>query len=431
LEEKKIEELTALTQKIRQFAQNDLMRNRIDTLAVAKQIQDDIDAGSYDTLMTHIDTAITENNTYKASYIIEKLDGSVIDDGTKAKLDVLKEKMRSKDTQLRLQKAKNLNREKILRLEMEAKEFATLKKYDEAIKRYMEIYKMAPENSEYNEKIQELQQKKFEYEKFKKEVDAKFEMNALILRAEDSYAKEMAQDALDYYIRAYKILPGTEKTIAGVVKVLAACEPRDARFITPQLVGRVLSKFIKDFLTYVDSNYYKSKDEIGLAILTKVTFIKENKSYEDMILKFKDFLYNKNLGLGDDQFKLAAFAEAMAFYKKALLLKDTSAIKNLIAVCIECIKLSDLMKLNKKKEASQFFALLAPSSNKTGILSGALYLSNKLLDEKKYDDAKYLYKKVDGYSISSLIPRITELKGKRRELKRKKRLRKKVDAPTP
>ncbi len=421
LEENQLETLSTLAQKIKNYAKNDPLKSKLDTFIKAKEIQLEIDAGDYKKIISSIKIAIEKNNLYKASYIIKKLDNMAIDDETKTQLMDLTEQLRVQNTKIQLQQAKKRKEDKIKQLKEEARAFVELKQYDEAIDRYKEIQKLEPDKTEYSEKTAKLQMEKFKHEKFQKEIDARVESGNLILHADDYFQKDLMQDALDYYIKAFKIFPEQGKAVAGVAKVLENCSADDAKFITPALLERKLTKFTKDFLNYVEKNYLNSKDEKGFEILSKIGFITNNKNYDALMIKIKDNLYAKNLALGHDRFKIADFDQAVVFYQKAQGFKDTPKIKIRLEVCSEVKKITGLLERERKKELSAIFEAMLTLQNKYEILEGLLNQSNKYLDNLKFKKAKYLYKKVGDFQVYKFKERISALKKKHKELKKKQK----------
>lgn len=420
LEENQLDKLSTLAQKMKEYAENDELRNKLDTLTIVKEIQENINSGNTRGTLALIKDSIEENNLYKASYIINQLEKLAIDNETKTQLTDLKEELRSKKTQIQIQKAVKLKEEKIKRLEKEAHNLASLKNYEEAIKRYIEISRLEPDKKEYRDKIAELQSEKFKYEQSQREIEARVKRDEFILHAENYFQKDLMQDALDHYIKAYKIFPEEGKAVAGLVKVLEKCSTPDAKFITADLLGRKLSKFIKDFLGYLEKEYLDSKDEKGFEILTKINFISSsNRNYNDLKFKFKTNLYNTNLKLGYEQFKAADFDKAETFYQNARGFQDTPEIKKRLTVCQELKKMLTLLQQDRKKELGQTFSTMVTHPNKYEIADGLLYLSEKYLDDSNLKRAKYLYKKVDGFRIYKFKERIEKLKKKAKEMKKK------------
>ncbi len=419
LEENQLDILSTLSRKMKQFAEDDGLKNKLETLTAAKEIQGDIENNSFQNLLVSINQAIEKNNLYKADYIIKRLDALAIDNRTKDQLVDLKEKLRAQQTQVLLQREVKQKEEKIRKYEEEAEAFVKIKKYDEAINRYMEIYKLEPDKKEYSEKITRLQSEKHKYEKFQEELKATVERDGHILRAADYLQKDLMQDALDYYIKAYKALPEEGKAVAGVVKVLETCSVDDAKFISPDLLGRKRSKFTKDFLNHVEKEYLAIDDEAGFDILSKIGFISGNKRYAELMTKIKDNLYAKNLRLGNDRFKAADFKGAGVFYEKAKGFKETAAMKIHLEVCVEMEKIAELVARDRKKELGLVFGALMTHPNKYDIVEGMLNLSDKYLDESNFKKAKYLYKKADGFQIYKFRERITALKKKAKGLKKK------------
>ena len=106
LKEERLDKLSILAQKLVKYAEDDARRNKLSTLMMAKEIRSDIDAGNYFNLLELTDLSIGEDNLYKASFIIDKLDKSMIDDTTREKLVRLKEKLDSRKTQLQITRSK-------------------------------------------------------------------------------------------------------------------------------------------------------------------------------------------------------------------------------------------------------------------------------------------------------------------------------------
>ena len=291
------------------------------------------------------------------------------------------------------------------------------------------MYKEQPDNTGYSQKIKELQLEKFKYEKFQKQIKARVEMDNLILYAKDSFKNDLHQDALDYYVKAYKIMPDDEKPVAGVIDVLEKCGPDDAKYITIPLLGRKSSKFTKDFLTQMEKRFLDTDDETGFTILSRIVFIKSNKQFEILMLKVKQNLHNKNMGLAAKQFRAALFETAAGFFSKALEMKETDEVKRWIVVCGELKKIKALLKNNKKKDLGQYFEALLNDSNKYEILEGALNLSEFHMENSDFKRSSYLHKRVAKFKFTKFNKRIEELKVKEKDLKRKaKEARKKAKA---
>ncbi|MCP5106494.1 MAG: hypothetical protein GY950_24125 [bacterium] len=419
LTENRLEELAALAHKMKNHAKDDQLRNKLDTYMSAKEILADVEKGDYNKMLATVETAVDEANLFKAAYVIDILDNLAVADDTKTKLAELKEKLRGRKSQVQMQRAVKLKEEKIDKLKEEAAGFIALKNYGEAIKRYTDMYKLEPDKKEISDKIAELQLKKFNYEKSQKEIKAGIERDNLILYAKDYFQKELMQDALDYYIKAYKILPEEGKAVAGAVTVLENCSADDAKFITTDLLQRKLSKFTKDFLNYIKKEYLGKTDEKGFEILSKTIFISNNKQFDDLMTGFKANLYGKNLELGHQQFKAADFNRAAELYLKAQTFKDTPEIKDRLAVCAEVEKMKKMLELQKKKELNTYFTSLSAQSPKYDIMEGLLNLGEKYMEESNFKRAKYLYKKVAGFQIYKFKTRISDLKKKEKELKKK------------
>ena len=419
LEEKRWDTLSVLAQKIKEFAETDRLKNKLDTLITAKEIQKDLEEGNYKKIVTAIETSINENNLYKAGYMIKKLDNLAADAETRSRLVDLKEELRSQKTQQEIRETIALKKEKIEKLEREAQAFIGIKDYDKAIARYMEIYKLDPDKKEYSDKIAELQEEKFKHEKSQEEIKAKVERDRLILYAEDYFQKDLMQDSLDYYIKAYKTFPEEGNAVAGVVKVLESCSTDDAKFLTPALLGRKQTKFTKDFLSYIEKEYLNSKDEAGFKILAKTVFITNNKHYDQLVRDFKSNLYAQNLKLGHEQFKVADFDKAAALYRKAKGFKDTPEINVRLRVSSQLIDVKNLMEQWNKKELSQLFDSITTHPYKYSILEGLLNLSEKYLELSDFKKARYLYKRVGDFQILKFKDRVSELKDKEKEMRKK------------
>jgi len=419
LEENRLDKLVTLAQKIKGFAENDQLKSKLDTLTAAKEIQNDMDNANFKKILTSIDTSIDQDNLYKAGYIIKKMDSLAVDDETKTRLTALKEKLRSKKTQVRIRQAIELKKEKIKKLAEEARAFIAIKNYDDAIARYLEIYKLEPGKKEHSDKIAELQTEKFKLEKSQREIKAKVERDSLILHAEDYFQRDLMQDSLDYYIRAYKIFPEEGKAVAGVGKVLEICSKDDAKFLSTTLLGRKLTKFTKDFLSHIEKTYLNSRDEKGFEILAKIIFITNNKSYGDLTVKFKSNLYGKSLKLGHQQFKAAAFDNAAALYQKARDFKNTAEINIRLKACSRLKDIKRLLEEDSKKVLNPIFNSMMTNPNKYDILEGMLNLSEKYLENSDFKKAKYLYHKVEDFQVFKFKDRVTALKNKEKGLKKK------------
>ncbi|MCP5050521.1 MAG: hypothetical protein GY940_25375, partial [bacterium] len=421
LKENRLDKLTVLAKKLVRYAEDDARRNKLATLMMAKEIQGDIDGGNYFKLLELTELSIAETNIYKADYILDKLDKSSMDGTTREKVALLKEKLDSKKTEMQIGKVIREKADKIKKLGKQAKSFEAIKNYDEAINRYLEMYKLEPDNSEYSSKIKKLQLDKFNYEKFQKQIKARVEMDDLMLHAEDSVANDLMQDALDYYVKAYKKLPEEGKPIAGVIKVLEECGADDAKYITIALLGRKSSKFTKDFLRLVEKNYLNTNDETGFKILSRIIFIKNNKTFDELMLKIKANLHEKNMEIGHQRFKEALFETAASSFAVALGFKETELVQRWIEVCGELKKVKLLLNSNKKKDLGQYFDpdSLLNDPNKYEILEGVLNLSEFYLEKFDFKKGSYLYKRVGKFQFTKFNKSIEELKKKEKELKKK------------
>jgi tetratricopeptide (TPR) repeat protein len=419
LTERKLDKLATLAQKMIRFVSADELKYKLETLMKAKEIQGDIDNNGFNKLLDQIEAAISGNNLYKAHFIIEKMEKVMMDDGTRNRLTAYKDKLASKQIQMQIDRTILQKESKIKKLEAEAKGFIAIKNYDEAINRYLEIYKEQPEKVAYSKKIKDLQLEKFNYEKFQKQIKARVEVDNLILYAEDSFKQELMQDALDYYIKAYKIFPEEGKAVAGIVKVLENCSPTDANYITPALLERKLSKFSKDFLHYIEKKYLNVNDAIAFKILSNIGFIKNNPDLDQLILKIKDNLYEINLKLGHQEFRKASFDEASQIYTTALGLKETDVVKRWIEVCGEMNKVQNWLRLEKKKSLNLYLDGQRMRSDKYDILEGMLNLSEKFMLASKFKSSKYLRKKVATFKVAKFADRISQLKQKEKYLKKK------------
>jgi hypothetical protein len=418
-EENQLEKLSTLAQKMKRFAENQEMKNKLDTWLIVKDIQNDLDSGNFEKLLTSIQQSLDENNLYKASYIIEKMDRLDIDEETGKQLTDLKEKLGSKKVQIKTQQKVKLRNERIRELEKEAEAFAAIEKYDEAIERYIELSLLVPDNSEYIDKRKELQSKKFEFEEKLKKIKNEAKRDDYILHADDYYKKDLFQDALDYYVKAYKILPEEGRALAGIVKVLETCSPGEATFITAGLLGRKLNRFIKDFLNYISREYLQSNDEKGLEILSKITFITDNKQYIELMGQVHSNLYAKYLKSGDDQFKIAEFDNAEALYKKAQRFGDTAEISTRLKVCSKLKGIKELMGRKDFKKLNMAINSISVLKEKYEILKGLLNLSERYMENFDFKKAKFLYKRAAQFKIPDIKERIKTLKQKEKELKKK------------
>jgi len=227
------------------------------------------------------------------------------------------------------------------------------------------------------------------------------------------------QDALDDYIKAYKTLPEEGKAIAGIITVLEKCNADDAKFITAALLERKVSKFTKDFLSYVKKNYLDKNNEAGLEILTKVTYIVNNKEYDQLLLNFKANLYDKTFKLANEQFKLAKFDNAVVLFTQALGFKKTADAEKWIAVGKQLETISRKLMQGMKKDLGTFFEGLRVHRNKYELLEGLLNLCEKHMENADFKKSKYLHKKVAGFKIYKFNGRIDQLKKKEKDLKKK------------
>jgi hypothetical protein len=423
-EENKLDELAALAQKMIKYAERPDEKNKLETFMDARVIEGDVQAGQFNKVMSDIELAIEGNNFYKASYMIDKLENASMDEAARERLDELKGKLRSQKARLAIQKDKQNRIKKIKDLEEIAEGYRANKEYGKAIESYMEIYEMDPGKEEYGKKIEALQEEQFKHEQSLKRFKAVAESNRFILQARGNYNKELLQDALDDYVKAYKALPEEGKAVAGIVKILETCGPNDSEFITKELLGRKLSKFIKDFLSYVEKTYLDSKDDTGLGILNKIKFIEKNKAFDELVLKFKANLYEKNMALGHGRFKAAAFDEAAGFYGKAETFKDTPEAGTWLTVCAEMGKIGKHLKMGRKKALGLYFDALYIDDDRYKIIEGVLNLSEYYMEKFDFKKSKYLYKKAAAFKYSKFKARIDGLKKKEKELKQQAKKKK-------
>jgi hypothetical protein len=250
---------------------------------------------------------------------------------------------------------------------------------------------LEPDKPEYSKKLKDLQMKKFQYEKGQEEIKAKLKRDTYLLQAEDNRLKDLIQDALDYYIKAYMEFPEDGKAIAGMVKVLETCSPEDAGYIKGELLERKFSKFKKDFLGHVDKNYQGKNDEAGLKVLTKITFLNGNKKYDNLIVKFKSNLYQKNLQLGDTAFSQVDFNRALTSYQAAKSFIQKPDIEKSIAVSQKLIEIQGFVDAGKKKDAAGAIKSL-PFENRTRLIQGLVLLSKHYMKNGDFQRAKYVSK---------------------------------------
>lgn len=424
LEEKQLDQLAALAGKMLPYASGDTEKNKLDTFSAAKEIGKNVEDSQFGLLINTAESAIDSFNFFKASFIIEKLDKAMIDDATREKLSDLKEKLRVQKGSLALKKATQQREDKIKSLTEEARGYVALKDYDKAIQRYEEIYKLEPENKEHGEKIKKLLQEQFDHKQKLARIEADTKRNRWLLHAQSSTQKELLQDALDYYVKAYKILPEPGKALDGIIKILETCGDNDAKYITPQLLDRKLSKFSKDFLGVVEKRYLGTKDQVGFNILSRIVFVNNNKTFDQLLVKFRENLYAINLKAGHEQFRKAVFEEATAFYTKALGHKDTGEVKSWLTACAELKKIDKELRSNRKKELGQYFDTLSSHDQRYKIVEGVINLSEFYMDKFDFKKSKYLYKKGGSFQYSKFSSRLSELKEKEKELKKQAKQKK-------
>jgi hypothetical protein len=138
-----------------------------------------------------------------------------------------------------------------------------------------------------------------------------------------------------------------------------------------------------------------------------------------MVRDFKANLYAKYLKMGHEQFKMADFDKAAALYRKAKSFKDTKEIETRVRVSSELIDVKNFMEQWNKKELSQLFDSITTHPYKYSILEGLLNLSERYLGLSDFKKARYLYKRVGDYQILKFKDRVSDLKNKEKEMKKK------------
>jgi hypothetical protein len=391
LKEGNIEKLPDLLAKLKKHVKDEKLKLAIDDIDISLEIHQDITAKNFGAILDVIDASLNENNLYKANFIAKKLENLEMDENSANRLSLIKEKLAAKQDQIEIQKQSLLKEERIKNLEKDAQNYVNLKEFDKAIESYIKIMQLEPDKPQYGKKLKDLQMKKFQYEKSQEEIKAKLQRDTFLLQAKDNKEKDLIQDALDYYIKAYMEFPEDGKAMADMVKILETCGPEDAAYITGGLLERKFSKFKKDFLGHIEKNYQGKNDETGLKILTKIIFLTGNKKYDDLIAKFKSNLYQKNLQLGDTAFSQVDFNGALTSYQTAKGFMETPDIGKSIAVTQKLIEIQGLTDAGKKKDAANAIKTL-PFENRTRLIKGLVLLSKHYMKKGDFERAKHISK---------------------------------------
>lgn len=391
LKEGNTEKLPDLLAKLKKHVKDEKLKLAIDDIEISIEIQQDITAKNFGAILDVVDAALIQNNLYKANFIAKKLEHLEMDENSANRLSLIKEKLAAKQDQIEIQKQSLLKEERIKNLQKDAQNYVNLKEFDKAIESYIKIMQLEPDKAEYSQKLKDLQMKKFQYEKSQEEIKAKLKRDTYLLQAKDSKEKDLIQDALDYYIKAYVEYPEDGKAIAGMVEVLETCGREDAAYITGDLMERKFSKFKKDFLGHVENKFKNKNDETGLKILAKINFLKDNKVYGDLISTFKSNLYQKNMQLGDVAFSQANFSGALAAYQAAKSFIQTTDIENGIVVCRKLVEIQGFVDAGNKKDAANEIKAL-PFENRTRLIEGLVLMAKQYLGKGDSERARQISK---------------------------------------
>lgn len=422
LKEGDTEKLPALMAKLKKHVRDEKLKLTIDDIEISMEIQQGITAKNFSGILDIIDASLNDNNLYKANFIAKKLEDLEMDETCSNRLSLIKEKLAAKHDQIEIQKQSLLKDEKIKTLENQAQDHVNLKEFDKAIESYVKIMQLEPDKPEYSQKLKELQMKKFQYDKGQQEIKAKLQRDTFLLQAEDNKNQDLIQDALDYYIQAYKEYPEDGKAIAGMAKILETCVREDAAYIKGTLLERKFSKFKKDFLGHIEKNYRGENEETGLKILTKIIFLKDNKTYDQLIVTFKSRLHQKNLQLGDDAFSRVDFNGALTSYLAAKEFAQTPDIERSITVTRKLIDIEGMVKAGNKKGASNAVKTL-PFENRTRLIQGLALLAEETMKKGDFKRAKLVSKPLfSAYKSNPNYKSILDgLKKAEKELKKKQK----------
>ncbi len=419
LETNELEKLSKLLEQLKRHTKDEKLKLKLDGIGTSTEIHADLEAKNFSRIMDIIEQALAENNFYKASFIAKRLAEQQMEAADAGRFQAIKDKLAAKEDQIEDQKATLLKEERIKTLVRKAREHVKLNEFDEAIKSYIQIIQLEPGKTEYNKKIKELQMQKFEFQKTQQELQSRLERDSLILRAEDNASKELIQDALDVYIKAYNVFPEDGKALAGMAKLLETCSKEDAAYVEGELLGRKFTKFKKDFLSHMEKNYLGTKDKTGLDILQKITFMTDWTPHTALMEKFKVNLFKINAGAADVLYEKADFEGALKSYQVAQVFQKDERNLVRIQVMTTVLEIDDIFKNGKRKDAASRIAAL-PHVNRRATLRALGKLSERYLQAGDTKTAGVIIKKIGGFAHDPEIKvLVKELKAKEKASKGK------------
>jgi tetratricopeptide (TPR) repeat protein len=417
--------------KLRKYAKDTESAAGIDLLMekfIDKKIQGDLEKKNFGNIINIIETAVSEENFNEAALYIDKIKTYPLDDELKGRLDKLTELLKTKKEEIQLQEVIRSKEQTLKELVERASTYRHTRKYDDAIKCYLDILAIEPDNQEYRKSLTEIQEEKHEYDKKQNEIKAQLERNSFILKAKDYFKGDLIADALNFYILAYKAFPEQGEAVSGIAQILEKCDPDELKSVTIDPLETKQNIFIKDFLSYVEKTYLAAKDETGFLVMSKVFFNRENKDYVALLERFRYNLYNTNLKKGDEAFKNADFQDAENSYRNAHFYIDSLDVADKIEVSGLLIVHKNLINGQNKSQVKRIIKeQMLTNKNRKEILLGLLYLSEKYMENNDFDRSKFAFELVGDNSsmFPELISKISNIKIKYKELKKQFKQKKK------
>lgn len=406
LKENDLEKTSKLLDMLKRRVRNEQLKLKLDDLDISREIYEYMTSQNYAGILDIIDQSLDRNNLYKANFIANKLEGQQMAETETQRFATIKEKLVEKQEQIELQKESLLKEEKIKSLMKKADAHVKLKEFDKAIDIYIQVIQLEPTKSDKcHKKIKDIQLQKFEYEQAQKDIKAKLDRDSMLLRAESNGKKELIQDALDAYIKAYIAFPEDGKAIAGIVKTLETCGKEDAGYITSDLLERKFGKFKKDFIGHLNKNYPGKRDETAYNILVKVTFLKDYQPALDLMDTLKKNLYKQYMDLGDKTFDAVDFSKALPIYQKAASFQKSEIVEKWIQTCTTLAKIEEFLKSGKKKSAGNTIKSL-PHANRFRILTGLTKLAAKYYEQSDSKTGDFIKNKIGAFDYD---PKVKEL----------------------
>jgi hypothetical protein len=423
LSENKLNQAAALLTIISKYAASLEIKNQSDQLIrdlTAKEVTAAIAEDKIPLILAKINTLLDEGNLYQATYFLKEFEKNPLPESFQQDVAGLQNKLAEKQSEIDQKTETEKVEDRINQLKKQAQEFAQLNKFDKAIKCYLEITEIEPGKTEHMEALKNLQLEKFKFDKFQEEIKSKLNRDNFILYGNDRFKDELYQDALDYYIKAYKEFPEQGKAIFGILQVLEKCKPEDARFLTAELLEKKITKFTSDVLEVIRNQYLGKNDETGLTVLGCFYYLQESSEKQPLEQEFKTNLHRNYLQQAIVALDQAKFTDCLNWLNKSGLYGESPELSQQLAICEYILHIEKLVDEENYKEAANLLKTL-PSKDQMRIIHGLLDLSAVYLEKENIKAAKFIYKKMSSYdSHAKIKDRIETLKAKEKELKKSK-----------